>query len=331
MTNFILGVFEITIGMSLFIALLLLGLKVFGGKFTAKCRYIIWALVMLRLAIPFSFGLLPTLIEIPIDTELVQSEDHYSVPSENTDPVTSVQPSDPGNVVVNPTVPSTPVYPTVPTVPNVDPSNPGNAPTLPADQTEPVIPEEPIIETPAEQPTLLKQILDITGIVYLVGVVVFFVWNLSAYVLYTRKILRSAKAVGCWVTRDYRPGDIAIFDFSGSNTRTEHTGIVIEVRGDSLYTIEGNTADGNDSNGGQVLTRLRPLRVVRGAVRPDYDEEETSMDNTPSGYAVEAVKWAKMNGILFGDVSGNLKLHDPVTREQAITFLYRFAKSIGKA
>ncbi|MBR3999337.1 MAG: hypothetical protein IKI93_13465, partial [Clostridia bacterium] len=195
MTNFILGVFEITIGMSLFIALLLLGLKVFGGKFTAKCRYIIWALVMLRLAIPFSFGLLPTLIEIPIDTELVQSEDHYSVPSENTDPVTSVQPSDPGNVVVNPTVPSTPVYPTVPTVPNVDPSNPGNAPTLPADQTEPVIPEEPIIETPAEQPTLLKQILDITGIVYLVGVVVFFVWNLSAYVLYTRKILRSAKAV----------------------------------------------------------------------------------------------------------------------------------------
>ena len=144
-------------------------------------------------------------------------------------------------------------------------------------------------------------------------------------------LMRSAKAVGCWVTRDYRPGDIAIFDFSGSNTRTEHTGIVIEVRGDSLYTIEGNTADGNDSNGGQVLTRLRPLRVVRGAIRPDYDEEETSMDNTPSGYAVEAVKWAKMNGILFGDVSGNLKLHDPVTREQAITFLYRFAKSIGKA
>ena len=95
MTDFILGVFEITIGMSLFIVLLLLGLKLFGGKFTAKCRYIIWALVMIRLAIPFSFGLLPTLIEIPIDTELVQSEDLSSVLSENTDSVTSVQLSDP--------------------------------------------------------------------------------------------------------------------------------------------------------------------------------------------------------------------------------------------
>lgn len=143
-------------------------------------------------------------------------------------------------------------------------------------------------------------------------------------------LMRSAKTAGCWVNGNYRPGDIAVFDFSGSNTRTDHMGIVVEVRGDSLYTIEGNTADGNDSNGGQVLTRLRSLRVVRGAVRPDY-EEENDMDNTPSGYAVEAVKWARENGILFGDVSGNLKLHTPITREQAITFLYRFAKSIGKA
>ena len=122
MTDFILGVFEITIGMSLFIALLLIGLKLFGSKFTAKCRYIIWALVMIRLAIPFSFGLLPTLIEIPIDTELVQSEDLSSVLLENTDPVTSVHPSDPGNIAVNPTVPSTPVFP------NVDSVNPDNTP-----------------------------------------------------------------------------------------------------------------------------------------------------------------------------------------------------------
>ena len=144
-------------------------------------------------------------------------------------------------------------------------------------------------------------------------------------------LMRSAKAAGCWVTEKYRPGDLVVFDFSGKNTRTDHVGIVLEVRGNSLYTIEGNTADGNDSNGGQVLTRLRPLNVVRGAVRPDYAKEETAMDNTPSGYAVEAVRWAKENGILYGDVSGNLKLHDPVTREQAITFLYRFAKSVGKA
>ena len=187
MTNFILGVFEITIGMSLFIALLLIGLKLFGGKFTAKCRYIIWALVMLRLAIPFSFGLLPTLIEIPIDTELVQSEDISSVLSENTDSVTSVQPSDPGNIAVTPTVPSTPVFP------NVDHVNPDNTPIFPGDQAEPVIPSEPVIETPTEQPVSLRQILDIVGIVYLTGAAVFLVWSLVSYFIYTRKILHSAK------------------------------------------------------------------------------------------------------------------------------------------
>lgn len=188
MTDLILGVFEITIGMSLFIALLLIGLKLFGGKFTAKCRYIIWALVMIRLAIPFSFGLLPTFIEIPIDTVLVQSEDLSSVLSENTDPVTSVQPSDPGNIAVTPTVPSTPVFP------NVDPANPDNTPILPGEQAEPVIPSEPIVEIPAEQPISLKQILDITSIVYLTGAAVFLVWSLVSYFIYTRKILRSAKA-----------------------------------------------------------------------------------------------------------------------------------------
>jgi len=143
-------------------------------------------------------------------------------------------------------------------------------------------------------------------------------------------LMRSAQAAGKWVEEGYRPGDVVIFDFTGKKTGTDHVGIVIEPRNGCLYTIEGNTGDGSDSNGGQVLTRLRSMNVVRGALRPDY-EEEKRMDNTPSGYAVEAIRWAKENGILFGDVSGNLKLHDPVTREQALTFLHRFAKSIGKA
>ena len=72
MTSFILEVFELTVGMSAFIALLLLTLKLFGKKFTAKCRYILWTLVIIRLAIPFSFGLMPSLIEIPIEPDLLQ-------------------------------------------------------------------------------------------------------------------------------------------------------------------------------------------------------------------------------------------------------------------
>ena len=140
-------------------------------------------------------------------------------------------------------------------------------------------------------------------------------------------MMNAAKSKGVWVTDDYQIGDIPIYNFKGSY----HTGIIEAVNASTVTAIEGNTAVGNDSNGGQVLTRLRPLQVVRGALRPDYTEEEQGMDNTPSGYAVEAVRWAKENGILYGNAAGDLKLHDPVTREQALTFLYRFAKSIGKA
>ncbi len=67
MQNFFLGIVEINIGMSLLILLMLLVLRVIGGKFTAKCRYILWTLVLIRLAVPFSFGILPALIEVPVE------------------------------------------------------------------------------------------------------------------------------------------------------------------------------------------------------------------------------------------------------------------------
>ncbi len=172
-------VFEITIGMSLFIAVLLLGLKLFGGKFTAKCRYIIWALVMLRLAIPFSMGILPTLIEISIDTKLVATETLSSELSENTEPTAPSQSYDPGNYSVTPLIPVTPSMDTV-----IHPDNPQ---IIPLEQAGPVI--DPHIE----QPITLQRIFDIAGIVNLIGAAGFFGWSLTSYVVYTRKILRSAK------------------------------------------------------------------------------------------------------------------------------------------
>jgi hypothetical protein len=46
-------------------------------------------------------------------------------------------------------------------------------------------------------------------------------------------------------------------------------------------------------------------------------------DNTPSDWAADAVKWAIDSGILYGDETGNLRLHDPCTREMMLVFLYR--------
>ena len=42
--------------------------------------------------------------------------------------------------------------------------------------------------------------------------------------------------------------------------------------------IEGNTSTGNDSNGGEVMRRIRSNNVIVGAFRPAYEQEETEDD-----------------------------------------------------
>ena len=52
-------------------------------------------------------------------------------------------------------------------------------------------------------------------------------------------------------------GDIVFFDWN-KDGRYDHTGIFVKWLNDNEFeTIEGNTAVGNDSNGGQVMRRKR--------------------------------------------------------------------------
>lgn len=46
-------------------------------------------------------------------------------------------------------------------------------------------------------------------------------------------------------------------------------------------------------------------------------------DNTPDNWAKEAINWALDNKILFGDDTGNLKLHSTCTRQEIIVFINR--------
>lgn len=139
-------------------------------------------------------------------------------------------------------------------------------------------------------------------------------------------LLRAAKAAGLWVTANYRPGDIVVYDWGGDGA-ADHCGLVTEVRPDgTLVAIEGNTALGNDSNGGMVLERVRKTAQVLGALRPRYQAE---VDNTPAPYAKEAVDWAVRQGILTGDAQGDWMLGQPITRQQAVVLLHRFAKLAG--
>ncbi|HEY0414798.1 MAG TPA: CHAP domain-containing protein [Gaiellaceae bacterium] len=56
------------------------------------------------------------------------------------------------------------------------------------------------------------------------------------------------------------PGDIVVFDWDGG--LPDHVGIVVASDLERLHTVEGNTAVGNDSDGGEVMRRSRRLADV---------------------------------------------------------------------
>ena len=88
---------------------------------------------------------------------------------------------------------------------------------------------------------------------------------------YCPTLMNYYKKQGQFVTKDFKSGDIIFFDFNG-NGAADHVGIVEKITGDVIYTIEGNTSVGNDSNGGQVMRRNRSKKNVLGVGRPNYDE-----------------------------------------------------------
>lgn len=57
-------------------------------------------------------------------------------------------------------------------------------------------------------------------------------------------------------------GDIVFFDWNGDG-RYDHTGLFVRwIDPNHFETIEGNTAIGNDSNGGTVMKRIRVNKNV---------------------------------------------------------------------
>ena len=146
-----------------------------------------------------------------------------------------------------------------------------------------------------------------------------------------------ARRNGMFVSGNYRPGDLVFLRFRG--TAIEHIGIVEKTEADgTLVTIEGNTGTGNNTNGGAVLRRRRPLRYAAGAYRPRYEEETMTQqqfnemmetwlrqreEEGPSDYSAQARAWAEERGIIQGDSLGRKQYRAFCTREQLMTFLYR--------
>ena len=86
------------------------------------------------------------------------------------------------------------------------------------------------------------------------------------------KVKEWAQAHNCWVTKDYKPGDLLLFNFNGKNT-PKHIGFLVEVKNGVYYTIEGNTSPsnrGSQENGDGVWNKQRKLSSIVGAYRPNY-------------------------------------------------------------
>lgn len=95
-------------------------------------------------------------------------------------------------------------------------------------------------------------------------------------------LMNAAKQADMWVTSNFCPGDIAIFDFTGKQKVAKHCGIVEDIIPDyGIVAIEGNTSStdaGSQDNGGMVCRKRRQLKHIIGVVRPQYAPEKSEED-----------------------------------------------------
>jgi peptidoglycan hydrolase-like protein with peptidoglycan-binding domain len=71
-------------------------------------------------------------------------------------------------------------------------------------------------------------------------------------------------------TKEPQPGDIVLYDWTGDG-HCDHTGIFagwLDAAKTRFHSWEGNTAQGNDSDGGQVMLRERKKTMVSAFVIP---------------------------------------------------------------
>lgn len=90
-----------------------------------------------------------------------------------------------------------------------------------------------------------------------------------------------AKKKGYWKLSG-KAGDLVLFDWN-SNKSPDHVGMVIKKNSNGTYTtVEGNTSNVSNGNGGCVQIRVREARWILGFVRPPYKgkSKSTKKDTT---------------------------------------------------
>ena len=106
---------------------------------------------------------------------------------------------------------------------------------------------------------------------------------------YTVQSAALYKKMGAWYAVPKR-GDQIFFQ---NNSRICHTGLVVDVRNDTVYTIEGNTSAGSSvvANGGGVFAKQYPANYSRiaGYGRPAYGKDIAVAEGWRK--AADGVRW----------------------------------------
>lgn len=93
---------------------------------------------------------------------------------------------------------------------------------------------------------------------------------------------------GC-IVKTPKAGDIVFFKYLTNNRRTNHVGIVIDVKGSQIVTVEGNTSVTSQDNGGAVMQRTRTSNIVAYA-RPCYDDAWITVKKGTKGVFVKKLQ-----------------------------------------
>lgn len=149
---------------------------------------------------------------------------------------------------------------------------------------------------------------------------------------YCPTLLSYHKGLGQGVHGNYQPGDIIFFNFSGK-TGAAHVGVCESWDGSRITTIDGNTGDGSEANGGAVLRRTRDKRYIAGAYRPAYSKGGTElteeqfdklMDDWLARQAEKpASSWGKMPQAKAAGLTDGTRPQSFATREEVATMLMK--------
>lgn len=207
MKDFLLSFGGTVISMSLIIFFLLILSRFLKKRFTAACRYAVWVLVVVRLAIPCGGLFSPSAINIYIPGSENREKTIYqidSIPETEQVPMASITFSPEEPEIVVPGVTGVPVMPNIPAIPavsqhdaegNVQGDIDLNAPTVDkegGDEESIISPSFPVQNDIEEEKTESKKTSDdwfrIVFFAWFVGALSFFVFNIARYWLFSAKL-----------------------------------------------------------------------------------------------------------------------------------------------